>query len=470
MAFMQSMFAPVGPQSSDSPSVYSYLTTDSLATVITVGYFAEKQYQLEAGDVILAQTMDGFSILTIPVDTTSAELSSGSTPETALTKTYNTDAWFRHKVVMDTSLLHGMFTFNVPADMWYEMIDDVEQSAFVSATSVNGKLVLASGAENAKRQLRTFRHPRYEPNRGHLYSTAAFFPVASAAAERTIGLFTAEAGIGFRLRAGVLTAVRRNTLDGVTTDTENVIPVPNGVDLSKGNVFDIQFQWRGVGSYFFYINLEKVYSIDLLGTLDELSMFNPSLPMAFEVIDQGDAAQLFIGCVDVTSEGGQNNGKTYGSLGTTTETGSIAISGFNQPILAVRNKTTIGALLNTRDVLSLLGTAYADQRAVFRIWSTRDATAITVNDQAWVDFRDGHLESIEYDFPDVTTPMTFDTAKATLVFSSRVDQDQSYATSALFEGRTEIYQTPGDIFILTMHRETGAAVNVGVTYEFAEAI
>ena len=66
--------------------------------------------------------------------------------------------------------------------------------------------------------------------------------------------------------------------------------------------------------------------------------------------------------------------------------------------------------------------------------------------------------------------MTFDTAKATLVFSSRVDQDQSYATSALFEGRTEIYQTPGDIFILTMHRETGGAVNVGVTYEFAEAI
>ena len=51
----------------------------------------------------------------------------------------------------------------------------------------------------------------------------------------------------------------------------------------------------------------------------------------------------------------------------------------------------------------------------------------------WVDFRDGHLEYIEYDNPDVTTPLTFDTAKAELIFSSRVDQDQSYTTSALFE-------------------------------------
>ena len=31
-----------------------------------------------------------------------------------------------------------MFTFNVPTDTWYEMIDDVEQTAFVSVTSEDG--------------------------------------------------------------------------------------------------------------------------------------------------------------------------------------------------------------------------------------------------------------------------------------------------------------------------------------------
>ena len=130
----------------------------------------------------------------------------------------------------------------------------------------------------------------------------------------------------------------------------------------------------------------------------------------------------------------------------------------------------MGGLINTRDTLSLLATGYTDQRAMMRIWQTRDFTAITANDQTWKDFGDGHLEYIIFDEPNVTTPMTFDTAKASLIFGTRVNQDQSESTSALFEGRTDIWQTPGDMFVFTMHRETGAACNVGITYEFAEEI
>ena len=66
--------------------------------------------------------------------------------------------------------------------------------------------------------------------------------------------------------------------------------------------------------------------------------------------------------------------------------------------------------------------------------------------------------------------MTFNTSKAELVFTCRVNLDDTYATSALFEGRTEVWQTPGDMFVFTMHRETGAGMNAGVTYEFAEEI
>jgi|GEM_PF-2950195 len=390
--------------------------------------------------------------------------------EDSTTKTYNTDAWFRNKAVIDDSLFHGMFTYNIPADTWYEMIDDVEQSVFVSATSVDGKMELASGALFEKRQLRSFRNPRYEPNRGHIYSTSSFLPNKAALAERSFGVFTSEAGVGFRLRGGIFYAFRRTTVSGVTTDTEEVITVPVEVDLEKGNVFDVQFQWRGVGSYFFYINLKLVHTFDLLGTLDELSVFNPALPCAFECINAGEAATLEVGCVDVTAEGGKDNGKTYGSIGTSTESGSIAISGFNVPVLVVRNKKQFGTLINTRDVLALLSTAYGDQRCVLRIWATRDETAITLNDQVWADFRDAHIEYIEYDNPAVASQMTFDTTKAALIFGSRVDMGQSYAASALFEGRTAVYQTPGDIFIFTVHRETGGNANAGVSYEFAEAI
>lgn len=473
MAFTQSTFTPVSSHgNSDSPNSWSYRTTDTKANTKEVGYFDAKINSISDGDYIIIDAINGgfVGVFSKSETLTVAPLYDTDATETVETKTYNTDAWFRNKVVTDDSIFHGMFTYNVPVNTWYEMIDDAEQASFASATSVDGKMVLSTGAENEKRQLRSFRNPRYEPNRGHLYSTSVFFPDSGALAERTFGAFTKEAGVGFRLRSGVLYAVRRSTVQGVTSDVEEVITIPEGVDIEKGNVYDIQFQWRGVGSYFFYINLNVVHVFDTLGTLSELSIFNPALPCAFESINLGEHADLVVGCVDVTSEGGSDNGKTYGSIGISTEAASVAITGFNIPVIAIMNKADFGALVNTRDVLSLLATAYGDQRCVFRVWATRDPSAITENDQSWKDFGDGHIEYIEYDNPDVGLPMAFDTAKATLIYSSRVDQDQSYTTSAIFEGRTEIYQTPGDMFIFTMHRETGAAANVGVTYEFAEAI
>lgn len=380
------------------------------------------------------------------------------------------DAWGRPKSVLDKSLLHGLFTYNVPVNTWYETINEVVQSSFVNASSVNGALELVSGATlNDNTYLRTFGCPRYEPNRGHLYSTACILPSPDASGKRRWGSYTAESGVFFELDSGTLYAVVRTTVDSVTTDDRNEIDT-TGIDLSKGNVYDIQFEWRGVGSYFFFINLDIKYDTKYLGTLTQLSMFNPANPISWECENNGDNVKIIAGCVDVTSEGGGDNGKTYGSIGVPNDSGQVAIAGLNVPIVAVRSKLTVGGLINTRDTLALLASAYADQRAVFRVWATRDFTAITENDQSWQDFGDGHLEYIVYDTPDVATPMTFDTAKATLVFGCRVDQDQTYSTSALFEGRTAITQYVGDMFIFTIHRETGGIANVGLTYEFCEQI
>ena len=381
------------------------------------------------------------------------------------------DAWGRPKSITDRSVLHGMFSFNVPVSTWYETINGTIQSPMVNSTSVDGALEIVAGATlNDVTYLRTFRNPRYQPNRGTLYSTAGFLVNPDAAMRRSWGCFNAEHGVFFRLDRGVLYGVTRTitTAGGVT---ENSVKLDiAGVDLSRGNVYDIQHQWRGVGDYRFFINLDDVGGLDNLGNLDKLSMSNPAAPIAFESENLGDNDLMRFGCVDVTSEGGDDNGKTYGSVSVDNQAGQVAITGFNQPVIAIRSKLTVGGLINTRDTLSLLATGYTDQRAMMRIWQTRDFTAITANDQTWKDFGDGHLEYIIFDEPNVTTPMTFDTAKASLIFGTRVNQDQSESTSALFEGRTDIWQTPGDMFVFTMHRETGAACNVGITYEFAEEI
>ena len=381
------------------------------------------------------------------------------------------DSWGRAKTIKDNSILHGMFTFNVPVTVWKEEFNGVERVP-TNATSLNGKLHLEAGATlSDETYLRTFRNPRYEPNRGLLYSTSIILPDFLSIGVRRWGYFTAESGAFFELKEGVLNAVVRTTINSVTTDDRQVIDV-TGIDLEKGNIYDIQMQWRGVGNYKFFINNTEVYKFEYLGTRTELTMYNPANPIAFECINDGDNVVIECGCVDVTSEGGKNNGKIYGSVGIDNQVGQVAITGtgnYNIPIVAIRSKLTVGGLINTRDTLALLLSSYADQRSFIRVWATRDFTAITNNSDTWNDFGDGHLEHIEYNNGG-GTPMSFDTTGLTPIFGCRVGIDETYSTSALFEGRTEIYLTAGDMFVFTIHRETGGAVNCGVTFEFAESI
>ena len=384
------------------------------------------------------------------------------------------DAWRRVKAVKDNSIFHGMFTYNIPVSTWYEEINAVVSTTITNCTSVDGSLNVTAGATlNDVTYLRSYRNPRYEPNRGALYSTAGWITNPTGLMTREWGTFTDQSGVFFRLKSGgTLVGVIRTSIGGVPQEQEYPLTIPAGVDLSKNNVFDIQYQWRGAGDYKWFINLQEVGDSETLGTLTRLSMFNPALPVAWNSENLGDNDPMNFGCVDVTSEGGKDNGKTYGSVGIENQVGQVAVTGTNQwniPIVAIRSKLTIGGLINTRDTLALLLSSYADQRSFLRVWVTRDFTAITNNSDTWNDFGDGHLEHIEYDNGGVT-PMTFDTTGLTPVFGCRVGIDRTYSTSALFEGRTEIYVTPGDMFVFTMHRETGGAVNVGATFEFAEQI
>lgn len=395
------------------------------------------------------------------------------------------DAWGTFKTVSDFSLFRSLFTYDIPAIKWRELVNGVEQTTFINASVVDGKMNLQAPASlNDVAGLCSYRHPRYEANRGYHYAASVICPNPTADAERDWGIFldSGESGVYFRLKSdGQLYARLDTTISGVPTNVvEELIDIPFTIDFSKGFITDIQFQWRGIGNYTFWIGdpatgkLVKVHTIDFMNTSADLSMYNPACPVAFRVKNLGDQAVLNCGCVDVSSEGGNGENFEYGSIPLMNESGQVAVSGFNVPVIVVRSKLLFNGLDNTRDTQAFAASGYADQRAVLKIWVTRDETAITLNDQVWTDFGDGHLEYILYDTnadgsPLVGTPMTFDTTKALNTFSSRVDQDQTFVTPAP-QGDGKVWQTPGDIFIFTMHRETGGSVNVGSVYEFLEAI
>jgi hypothetical protein len=384
--------------------------------------------------------------------------------------------WGVPKTSKDKSLLSGLFTFNVPKKIWKEEFNGIER-VITNATSINGKLNLVAGATlNDKTVLRSFRNLRCQANRGHIYATAGFILNPTSLMSRDFGTFTEESGTFFRVKTDGIYGVVATTVNAVYIEDERLIYstaqlATEGLVLTGRNTYDIQFQWRGVGDYYFYINQKLVLTFDYLGDSNtELSMFNPSNPIAFRSVNLGGNDAMQFGCVDVSSEGGTEPKGEYGSISMENESGQVSVTGFNQPVIAVRSKLTVNGQINTRDTLALLFSAYGDNKDLVRVWTSRDFTAIADGTQTWVDFGDGHLEYMIVD-PAAGTPMTFDTAKAfPAIFGGRVGQDSTYASSALFEGRTNVYQTPGDMFIFTMHRENAGGSLVGVTYEFAEEI
>jgi hypothetical protein len=283
-----------------------------------------------------------------------------------------TDAWGVQKVSLPKSLFHGMFSFDVPQTKWMMYENGTQVYTSTDIISDNGAGSLVTTATNHTLVVESRTCPRYQPNRGHLFSTALWCPSKTADGVRTWGLGTAENQVGFRLKSdGLLYAYVRS---GNTQTYEQVIDTSgvSGFDVEKGNIYDIQFQWRGVGNYYFYINNVRVHTASFLGTLTALSMQNPALPVRIAAQRITADVAIKIGCVDITSENGESEQLEYGSsyaTGVTTLT--------DTPILTIRQPLQILGQTNTRDLTLARVSVSCSKKAVFKVWSTRDATAFT---------------------------------------------------------------------------------------------
>lgn len=66
--------------------------------------------------------------------------------------------------------------------------------------------------------------------------------------------------------------------------------------------------------------------------------------------------------------------------------------------------------------------------------------------------------------------MSFDTSKAELKFGARVNIDADFQKIFDYNDKTNLFLTPGDMYVITIHRENGGSANVGATIEFGEEI
>ena len=171
------------------------------------------------------------------------------------------DAWGIQKVSLPMSLFHGMFTFDISPKMWFMYENGTQVYTSTNIVSTDGAGVLTTSAAKTALILESRECPPYQPNRGVLFSSALWCPSKTADGVREWGVQTSDAGVFFRLKAnGLLYAVRRSLTVEVAEELITTTGV-SGFDVQKGNIYDIQYQWRGVGNYLFFINNVLVHTM-----------------------------------------------------------------------------------------------------------------------------------------------------------------------------------------------------------------
>ena len=220
----------------------------------------------------------------------------------------------------------------------------------------------------------TYRYISYQPGKSkQIVLTGILCTALNAGVTARIGAFDDDAdksvdsggnGVFFQYSGGVLSAVVRSYTSGSQVDT--VIPQaswadpldgtgPSGItlDLTKEQIFGIDFQWLGAGRvrFVFGIGGAQVVAYESLhaNLLTSVYMSTGTLPIRYELeqVTGSAAAQMKMTCIAVNSEGGYNpRGRIWSvSNGIT----SRAISATETPILGVRlrsgyNRGTVNPL------------------------------------------------------------------------------------------------------------------------------
>lgn len=289
-----------------------------------------------------------------------------------------TDAWGVQKMSLPYSLFHGMWTFDIPQSMWFRYEDGVQVYTSTNITSVGGVVKLSTIGKTSV-LLESRETPRYQSNRGHLFSTAGWLPNKLYNAVRDFGLFTVENGVFFRLKAdGKLYAVlRRGGVEVLEQEIDT--SVLTGFDVQKNNIYDIQFQWRAAGNYNFFIGdpatgtSKLVHQFDLLGTLTNASLEDPALPIAFKATKITQDVEMSFGCADITSENGSETIYQYES----SFSEAVSVNGTDIPVLVIANPLQIAGKTNTRALQLARISVTCSKKATFKVWAVRDPGAIT---------------------------------------------------------------------------------------------
>lgn len=394
---------------------------------------------------------------------------------------YATDAWGRPKSILDFSIFSATWTFGIPARIWEEVHYDLlvpansgPKPTFENATSREGMLSLVSGTtNNIGAVIQTKSHVRYQPNRGQLLSTAVTIPTAKT------GIGLATWGLGTALNGTYFGMFSDGTDDGWDMKVsrwkggvnQSEVSIKDAIlakfpdfDPTKGHVYDIQFEWRGVGNYYFFVDLELVYTMEILGTLDYLSIQDPALAVVYATLYQDPTEtapqyELLSGCVDVSSEGGApqktvfastNTGDSLINLGNTAAT-DVAILALKVPRSLSYDS---GTVFNSRGAIMDKLVTWTRDEALTKVYVFRDTNASNLDGLTWGSTPDSDIQvltgGINGSPSALQSAFVLDKANGQLVLAEWADLEvKNIITNPATNSDFKL--APGDILVVAMN-------------------
>jgi hypothetical protein len=304
-----------------------------------------------------------------------------------------TDAFHRLRTSAPVDIFDSKKLFNKHPNIWEDLTNGAGASIahLPNEASIRLRVGTVSG-EYAIRQTRTYFS--YIPGKSQYIALTGIVGTGKSNVTKRLGYYDHFNGLFFEQEGTTFKIVRRTKTSGSVVDSEAVQADwnidkfdgsgPSGItlDLSKTQIFVIDFQWLGVGRVRFGIDIggKVQYCHEIINSNEQTTVYmqSPTLPLRYEIINTGTAASqtdLIEICGSVTSEGGTIRPALQFSTGLGTSATSVTS---RQPLMAVRLTDAMDGLPNRKTGVFLSANAYAVTNAGFvEVAHINDPTNIT---------------------------------------------------------------------------------------------
>jgi hypothetical protein len=243
------------------------------------------------------------------------------------------DAFGRLRVSEPTTIFDSKLLGADSAPLFWD--EQLESGTMATTTPTANKPYIDFTSTNTTAGLRTrqtFRRFNYQPGKSQLILMTGVLELASGVktgCERRIGLFDDDNGAFFESDAGTIGITTRTKDSGSAVDTTvaqtswNLDTLDGGDDaanpsgftlnVTKAQIFVIDFQWLSVGRVRFGFEIEGsivyVHEVEVANTLTIPWSSTPNLPLRYQIVTTTDSGvcSMRVICCTVISEGGTDD-------------------------------------------------------------------------------------------------------------------------------------------------------------------